>query len=89
MINFAIKNSYTPVLKQNIFYIKLKALKKLEYVRIFALPSKIKDRDINAMFNGLVALLKEKIQQEQIEKYLQLKLNYNRLKKLYNKIKLL
>lgn len=88
MINLAIKNSYMPILKQSTFSIKLKALKDLEYVRIFALPSKIKDRDIYAMFNGLIALLKEKIQQEQTEKYLQLKLKYNRLKQLYNKIKL-
>ena len=76
------KKLHTPIIKQKIL-IKLKALSKLEGINIFAMPTRIKDGDIKAMFNGLLALLSEKIKQEQTEKYLRLKLKYNRLKQLY------
>ena len=72
----------TPIIKQKIL-IKLKPLSKLEGINIFAMPTRIKDGDIKAMFNGLLSLLSEKIKQEQTEKYLRLKLKYNRLKQLY------
>ena len=67
--------------------LKLSKIKRLESVDIFSMPSKINDKDISSMFNGLLRLLKEKIQQEQCEKYLRLKLKYSRLKYLYNKLK--
>ena len=73
---------HTAIIKQKTL-IKLKALSKLEDINIFAMPTRIKDGDIKAMFNGLLALLGEKIKQEQTEKYLRLKLKYNRLKLLY------
>ena len=77
---------YTPILKQNIF-LQLKPLSKLESIKIFAMPTKIQDKDIVAMFKGLLALMREKNQQEQTEKYLNLKLKYNRLEYLYKKSK--
>ena len=80
--NLVMRNLHTPILKQKILF-KLKPLSKLEDINIFAMPSRIKDGDIKAMFNGLLALLGEKIKQEQTEKYLRLKLKYNRLKQLY------
>lgn len=85
MINLA-KNKIlpNPILKQNIKF-NLKALDSIESIKIFTMPSKIKDRDIMAMFNGLLTLLREKVQQEQSEKYLRLKLKYDRLKLLYYK----
>ena len=51
------------------------------------MPTRIKNSDINAMFNGLLGLIKDKFNQEQNEKYLQLKLQYSRLQYLYNKLK--
>ena len=78
------KNLHTPILKQKILF-KLKPLSMLEDINIFAMPTRIKDSDIKAMFNGLLALLGEKIKQEQTEKYLKLKLKYNRLKQLYHR----
>ena len=87
MINLAINNYLKPVIKRP-QALTLKPLYKLESVKIFAMPTRIKDRDISAMFNGLLALLKEKVQQEQTEKYLQLKLKYTRLQKLYNRAKI-
>lgn len=80
--NLIMKNLHTPIIKQKTIF-KLKPLSTLEEINIFALPSRIKDGDIKAMFNGLLALLGEKIKQEQTEKYLRLKLKYNRLKQLY------
>ena len=64
-----------PILKQNI-KLKLKPAAAIESVRIFSMPCKIKDTDINAMFSGLIRLVREKASQEQNEKYLQLKLKY-------------
>ena len=75
-------NLHTHIIKQQI-RLKLKPLSQLENINIFAMPSRIKDCDIKAMFNGLLALLGEKIKQEQTEKYLRLKLKYNRLRQLY------
>ena len=86
MINLAVKPSLKPILKQ-CQHFKLKSLNKLENINIFAMPTRIKDRDIQAMFSGLISLLKEKIKQEESEKYLRLKLKYLRLKYLYNKLK--
>ena len=86
MINILKKQSVLPILKQNI-RLHLKGANLLEPIKIFAMPSTIKDRDIMAMFNGLLRLVKEKAQQEQCEKYLNLKLKYERLKYLYDKIK--
>ena len=77
---------YNSILKQNLF-LKLKPLSKLECIKIFAMPTKIQDKDILAMFKGLLALMREKNQQEQTEKYLNLKLKYNRLEYLYKKSK--
>lgn len=74
-----------PILKQN-FKLKLKPIKSLENINIFAMPSKIQDKDIVAMFKGVLNLMREKIQQEQTEKYLKLQLKYTRLKYLYNKL---
>ena len=62
-------------------------MNKLEFINIFAIPSRINEHDIHSMFNGLISLIREKIQQEQTEKYLRLKLKYDRLKYLYNKSK--
>ena len=53
----------------------------------FLVSSKIKNRDITSMFNGLLTLVKEQARQEQNEKYLQLKLKYTKLKYLYTKLK--
>jgi len=75
-----------PILKCRI-KLKLKPLHNLENINILAIPSCIKDTDIIAMFKGLINLLREKFQQEQVEKFLNLKLKYNRLKYLYNKLK--
>lgn len=82
--NLVMKNLHTSIIKQRTLF-KLKPLSKLESINIFALPTRIKDTDIKAMFNGLLALLGEKIKQEQTEKYLRLKLKYNRLKQLYHR----
>lgn len=87
MINLATNPHFKSLIKQKIS-IKLKPLHSLENINIFAMPPKIKDKDIIAMFNGVLALMREKIQQEQTEKYLKLKLKYTRLKYLYDKIKL-
>ena len=87
MINFLYKPGSYPVLKQNI-KLHIKSVNKLEPVKIFSMPSKIKDSDINAMFNGLLNLIKEKFKQDECEKYLNLKLKYERLKYLYNKLKM-
>ncbi|MBQ7880549.1 MAG: hypothetical protein IJ358_01740 [Clostridia bacterium] len=84
MINTAKIIKFKPILKQN-YKLTLKPLSRLENINIFAMPSKIKDKDIIAMFKGLLSLVKEKAQQEQTEKYLKLKLKYNRLKYLYDK----
>ena len=87
MINTANKlNKINPILKQKIF-VKLKRIAKLENIHIFALPTKIQDKDIMAMFKGVLGLMREKAQQEQTEKFLMLKLKYDRLKYLYNKLK--
>ena len=79
-------NKIKPILKQNIL-LKLKPILALNSVRIFTMPTRIQDNDITSMFKGLLSLLREKIQQEQTEKYLQLKLKYDRLKYLYLKSK--
>lgn len=87
MINTAINiNNFKPILKQDIL-VKLKPLSTLEHIKIFAMPSRIQDKDITSLFKGLLTLLREKVQQEQTEKYLQLKLKYDRLKHLYQKLK--
>lgn len=77
---------FKPILKQN-YRLKLKPIKSLENINIFAMPSKIQDKDIIAMFKGVLNLMREKVQQEQTEKYLKLQLKYSRLKYLYNKLK--
>lgn len=87
MINIVTNTNLKPLIKQKIF-IKLKPLHSLQNINIFAMPPKIKDKDIISMFNGILTLMREKIQQEQTEKYLKLKLKYTRLKYLYDKIKL-
>ena len=86
MINTAKLIKLKPVLKQNCKLI-LKPLAKLENIHIFAMPSRIQDKDILAMFKGVLGLMREKIQQEQTEKFLKLKLKYDRLKYLYDKSK--
>ena len=83
MKNLAVKHTSSAILKQHI-HLNLKGLARLENINIFTIPSRIKTTDINAMFNGLLALLNEKVKQEQSEKYFQLQLKYNRLKYLYN-----
>lgn len=86
MMNLAINKHFNPVIKQRLD-IKLKGLASLNHIHIFAMPTRIKNNDINAMFNGLMGLIKEKVAQEYSEKYLQLKLQYSRLQYLYNKLK--
>lgn len=86
-INTSTTKVFHPILKQPLEF-KLKPLKSLQGVKIFAMPSKIQDKDILAMFNGVIALMREKVMQEQTEKYLTLKLKYNKLKYLYTKLKL-
>lgn len=87
MINTANKLTYLkPILKQNVRLV-LKPLTKLENINIFAMPSRIQDADIISMFKGVMRLMREKIQQEQTEKFLTLKLKYDRLKYLYDKLK--
>ena len=49
------------------------------------MPSRISDKDILSMFNGLLALLREKVEHDQMQKLLNLKMKYSRLKALYNK----
>ena len=82
MINLAF--DIKPAILKQPLHLKLKSLKALESINIFSMPSRVSDKDITAMFNGLLCLLREKIQQEQSEKYLRLKLKYNKLKSLYN-----
>ena len=87
MISSANKlNIFKPILKQKCKLI-LKPLNRLENIHIFAMPTKIQDKDIMAMFKGVINLMREKIQQEQTEKFLKLKLKYDRLKYLYDKSK--
>ena len=86
MINAIKLTTIKPILKQNI-KLTLKPLHNIESVNIFAMPSKIQDKDIIAMFKGVMGLMREKLQQEQTEKYLKLKLKYSRLKYLYDKLK--
>ncbi|MBQ3502194.1 MAG: hypothetical protein IJA72_00825, partial [Clostridia bacterium] len=72
MINTVeVLNTYKPILKQYT-NVKLKAISSISSVNIFTIPSRIQDKDISSMFKGLLALLREKIQQEQSEKYLNL-----------------
>ena len=78
---------FTPILKQNL-RLKLKPLSSLNSINIFALPSRVQDKDILAMFKGLLRLMQQKAHQDQAEKYLNLELKYNRLKYLYNKSKI-
>lgn len=87
MINSIHKlTSFKPLLKQNLKF-KLKPLEKLENIDILTIPSKIQDKDILAMFKGVLSLMREKMQQEQTDKYLKLQLKYTRLKYLYNRLK--
>lgn len=86
MINAIKLTTIKPILKQNI-KLTLKPLHNIESVTIFTMPSKIQDKDIIAMFKGVMGLMREKLQQEQTEKYLKLKLKYSRLKYLYDKLK--
>ena len=86
MINAIKLTTIKPILKQNI-KLTLKPLHNIESVNIFTMPSKIQDKDIIAMFKGVMGLMREKLQQEQTEKYLKLKLKYSRLKYLYDKLK--
>jgi len=86
MINTAKLINFKPTLKQPI-KLKLKPLTSLENINIFAMPPKIHDKDIISMFKGILNLVSEKIRQEQTEKFLILKLKYDRLKHLYNKLK--
>ena len=78
------KITVKPFLKQNV-KLSLKPLAHLSNIDIFAMPTRIKDDDIVAMFKGLLRLVEEKVNQQQTEKYLKLKLQYSRLKYLYNK----
>ena len=75
-----------PIIKQYI-HLNLKPLSKLENIKIFTMPTRIRDKDIIAMFKGVLNLMREQIRQEQTEKFLHLKLKYERLKYLYSKSK--
>lgn len=86
MLNTAKIIIHKPILKQDVRLI-LKPINKLESINIFTLPTRIQDKDIVAMFKGVLSLMREKIKQEQTEKFLALKLKYDRLKYLYNKAK--
>ena len=74
------------IIKQD-YKLRLKPLKQMEKLDIFCMPSKITNNDILAMFKGLLNLMREKLQQEQTAKYLDMKLKYNRLKYIYEKSK--
>ena len=86
MLNIKSLKIKQSILKQNL-NVKLVPLKQLKNINIFLLPSKIKNSDINAMFGGVLSLFKQKIIQEQNEKYIRLKLQYQHLKNLYLKLK--
>ncbi|MBO5910250.1 MAG: hypothetical protein J6Q15_01940 [Clostridia bacterium] len=66
MSNLAIQQNIKPILKQP-QQLKLKSISRLESIHIFAMPTRIRNTDITAMFNGLLALIREKSQQEQSE----------------------
>ncbi|MBO5721237.1 MAG: hypothetical protein J6R61_06925, partial [Bacteroidales bacterium] len=84
MTNLKIKRSNISIIKQA-QNVKLSKVSRLESINIFSIPNQIKNDDINAMFNGLLRLIKDSYQQEQNEKYLKLKLQYSKLQYLYNK----
>ena len=86
MTNLKIKRSNISIIKQA-QNVKLSKVSRLESINIFSIPNQIKNDDINAMFNGLLRLIKDSYQQEQNEKYLKLKLQYSKLQYLYNKLK--
>ena len=86
MTNLKIKRSNISIIKQA-QNVKLSKVSRLESVNIFSIPNQIKNDDINAMFNGLLRLIKDSYQQKQNEKYLKLKLQYSKLQYLYNKLK--
>ena len=67
--------------------LKCGKISKLEQINIFTMPSRINDKDIISMFKGLLSLMNEKSNQQQTEKYLTLKLKYERLKFLYTRLK--
>ena len=73
------------MIKQKIYNLNIKPIHNLQNVNIFAMPSKISNQDILAMFNGLMALMREKNEQDQMQKFLNLKMRYSRLKTLYDK----
>lgn len=87
MINAVLHKNNRLIIVKTPLKLKLKPITKLEKVKIFAMPTKIKSKDINSMFNGVLALLNEKVKQEQSEKYLNLQLKYTRLQMLYNNLK--
>ena len=84
MLDIKVNPTIHPIIKQNM-NLKLKPVNRLQHIDIFAMPSRIKDDDIIAMFKGIMRLMKEKIEQQYTEKYLKLKLQYSRLKYLYDK----
>lgn len=73
------------MIKQKVYNLNLKPLHSLQSVSIFSMPSRIRDKDILAMFNGLLALMREKNEQDNLQKFLKLKMKYSRLKNLYDK----
>ena len=79
-------SNYKSILKYRI-KLKLKPLHTLENINIFTIPSFVQEKDIISMFKGVISIMRKKIEQEQIEKFLNLKLKYERLKYLYNKLK--
>lgn len=74
------------IIKQG-YELHLKPLKQMEKLDIFCMPSRITNNDILAMFKGLLNLMREKLQQEQTARYLDMKLKYNRLKYIHQKAK--
>ncbi len=81
--------TYTkPLIKQLYGNLKCGKIAKLESVNIFSMPTRISDKDVLSMFKGLLSLINEKSAQQQTEKYLNLKLKYERLKYLYSRLKI-
>lgn len=78
-------NIYQPTIKQSISNLTCKSLHTLNNVTIFAIPTRINDKDILSMFKGLLSLISEKSHQQQTAKYLTLKLKYEHLYRLYRK----
>ena len=73
------------MVKQKVYNLSIKPIHKLQNINIFSMPSRISDKDVLAMFNGLLALIRKKNEQDHLQEFLTLKLKYSKLKTLYDK----